>query len=94
MGGLMKRLALADGVAPLFTHNCTPCHGKNASANTPAGKSTKAKDLRSPEVQKKPDEELASQTRNGKGPMPGFKARLKESEVSELVAYIRALVKK
>ena len=45
-------------------------------------------------MQKKTDEELASQIRNGKGPMPGFKARLKESEVSELVAYIRALARK
>jgi mono/diheme cytochrome c family protein len=36
----------------------------------------------------------AGQIRNGKGPMPGFKARFKESEISELVAYIRALAKK
>jgi mono/diheme cytochrome c family protein len=87
-------LALAEGAAPLFNQNCAPCHGKDGSANTPAGKSTKAKDLRSPEVQKKTDEQLANQIRNGKGPMPAFKARLKESEVSALVAYIRALAKK
>lgn len=86
-------LALAGDVAPTFNQNCAPCHGKDGSANTPAGKSTKAKDLRSPEVQKKTDEELATQIRNGKGPMPAFKARLKESEVSALVAYIRALAK-
>ena len=86
-------LALADS-AVLFKQNCAPCHAMDGSANTPAGKSTKARDLRSAEVQKKTDEELASQIRNGKGPMPGFKARFKENEVSELVAYIRALAKK
>jgi len=87
-------IALAGDIAPTFNQNCAPCHGKDGSANTPAGKSTKAKDLRSAEVQKKTDEELANQIRNGKGPMPGFKARLKESEVGELVAYIRALAQK
>jgi cytochrome c6 len=87
-------IALGADMAPFFNQNCAPCHGRDGSANTPAGKSTKAKDLRSPEVQKKTDEELASQIRNGKGPMPGFKMRLKESEIQELVAYIRALAKK
>ena len=78
-------LALADG-APLFKQNCAPCHAMDGSANTPAGKSTKAKDLRSPAVQKKTDEELANQIRNGKGPMPSFKARFKEAEIGELAA--------
>jgi len=86
-------IALADAAAT-FNQNCAPCHAKDGSANTPAGKSTKAKDLRSSEVQNKTDEELASQIRNGKGPMPGFKSRFKENEIGELVAYIRALAKK
>jgi mono/diheme cytochrome c family protein len=86
-------LALADGAAP-FKQNCAPCHAMDGSANTPAGKSTKAKDLRSPAVQKKSDEELANQIRNGKGPMPSFKARFKENEIAELVAFIRNLAKK
>ena len=85
-------LALADGAA-LFKQNCAPCHGVDGSANTPAGKSLKAKDLRSAEVQKKTDEQLANQIRNGKGPMPAFN-KLKENEVAELVAFIRALAKK
>jgi len=84
-------IALADGAA-LFKQNCAPCHAMDGSANTPAGKSLKAKDLRSPEVQKKTDEQLANQIRNGKGPMPAFK--LKENEIAELVAFIRALAKK
>jgi len=86
-------LALADG-APLFKQNCAPCHAMDGSANTPAGKSTKAKDLRSPAVQKKTDEELANQIRNGKGPMPSFKATIKEEQIHELVAFIRELAKK
>ena len=89
----IPKLALADG-APLFKQNCAPCHAMDGSANTPAGKSTKAKDLRSPAVQKKTDEELANQIRNGKGPMPSFNTRFKENDISELVAFIRALAKK
>jgi mono/diheme cytochrome c family protein len=88
----ISTIALADGAA-LFKQNCAPCHGADGSANTPAGKSLKAKDLRSPEVQKKTDAELASQIRNGKGPMPGFKT-LNDAQVGELVAFIRALAKK
>ena len=87
-------LALAGDIAPTFNQNCAPCHGKDGSANTPAGKSTKAKDLGSPEVQKKTDEELATQIRNGKGPMPAFKARFREAQIQELAAFIRALAKK
>jgi len=83
-------IALADGAA-LFKQNCAPCHAMDGSANTPAGKSTKAKDLRSPAVQKKTDEELANQIRNGKGPMPSFKARFNETQIRELVAFIRSL---
>ncbi len=86
-------LALADSAA-LFKQNCAPCHGMDGSANTPAGKSTKAKDLRTPAVQRKTDEELANQIRNGKGPMPSFKARFKENEIAELVGFIRNLAKK
>jgi len=88
----LPAIALADGAAN-FKQSCAPCHGADGSANTPAGKSTKAKDLRSPAVQKKTDEELANQIRNGKGPMPAFKARFKEDEIKELVAFVRALAK-
>jgi cytochrome c6 len=86
-------IALAGG-APLFKQQCAMCHAADGSGNTPAGKSMKAKDLRSPEVQKKTDAQLAAQIRDGKPPMPAFKAKLKEAEVKELVAYLRALAKK
>jgi len=86
--------ALASDGAALFKKNCAPCHGVDGSANTPAGKSLKAKDLRSAEVQKKSDADLAKQIRDGKGPMPGFKASLTQADVDALVAFVRALAKK
>lgn len=82
-----------DGAA-LFKTNCTPCHGDDGAGNTPTGKSLKAADLRSPEIQKKTDAELATVIANGKGNMPEWKPSLSDDQIKSLVAYIRKLKKK
>jgi mono/diheme cytochrome c family protein len=45
-------------------------------------------------VQKKSDAELAASITNGKGKMPAFGKKLKADNITQLVAYIRALPKK
>jgi mono/diheme cytochrome c family protein len=84
--------AAADGPA-LFKQNCAPCHGTDGSANTPAGKSLHARDLRSPEVQKLSDAAIAKQIREGKNKMPAFK-NLDEGQVAALVGFVRGLAKR
>lgn len=85
--------AFADDAAALFKSKCAMCHGADGSGDTPAGKSMKARDLRSAEVQKQSAEDLEKTINNGKGKMPAYKGKLKETEIDALVKYIKTLKK-
>ena len=79
--------------AKLFKANCTLCHGADGSGDNPTGKAFHAKDLRSAEVQKQTDAELAELITKGKRKMPAFGAKIKPDDVTKLVAYLRQLPK-
>jgi cytochrome c6 len=93
-------LALPDVVraqndaAKVFKANCTICHADDGSGNSPSGKALKAKDLRSDEVQKQTDAELAEVIAKGRGKMPAFGSKFSPDVIKSLVAYIRQLAKK
>jgi mono/diheme cytochrome c family protein len=94
-GGVWGSPARAQGAAEKnYRKNCTPCHGADGSANTPAGKPLKARDFHSPDVQKESDETLAGIIAKGKNNMPSFEKTLKANEIAELVKYIRNFAKK
>jgi cytochrome c6 len=73
-----------------FRTKCAMCHGPDGSGSA-VGKSMNVPDLRSPEVQKVPDAQLAQIISDGKGGMPSFKGSLSEDQVHSLVAYVRTL---
>jgi mono/diheme cytochrome c family protein len=73
-----------------FRTKCAMCHGPDGSGSE-VGKSMHVPDLRSPEVQKLPDAQLAQIISDGKGGMPPFKNSLSADQVHSLVAYIRSL---
>jgi len=73
-----------------FRTKCAMCHGPDGSGSA-VGKSMNVPDLRSPEVQKVPDAQLAQIISDGKGGMPPFKGSLSEDQVHSLVAYVRSL---
>jgi len=73
-----------------FKANCVSCHGADG-AGTPLGKSMQAPDLRSPEVQKKPDGDLAQTITEGRGDMPSFKRILSAEQVQAVIDYVRRL---
>jgi len=54
----------------------------------------KAKDLRSPEVQKQTNAALIEVINKGKGKMPAFADRIEADDMKKLVAYVRQLAKK
>ena len=83
--------AANEGAALYKKGSCPMCHGADGKGNTPAGRTMKARDLGSPEVQKQSDEALAGVIANGKGSMPSFKASLTEAQIKQLVAFIRTL---
>lgn len=94
VSGVFAHAAESEGAA-LFQKNCVLCHGSDASGNTPMGKQNKIKDLKSPEVQKQSDAELADIIAKGsKKPMPPFAGRLKPEQIHEIVEYLRELGKK
>ena len=78
----------------VFKANCTLCHADDGSGNSPSGKALKAKDLRSPEVQKQTDAALAEVIAKGRGKMPAFGTKLSPDVINSLVAYVRQLAKK
>ena len=85
--------ASENEAASAFKLQCSSCHGANGAGDTSVGKTLKAADLRSPEVQKQSDAELAQIISEGKGNMPSFKDSLNPDQIRALVAYTRKLAK-
>ena len=85
--------AAAQDVAATFKAKCAMCHGADGKGETPAGKKMGVHDFASPEVQKMSDAELTQVLEKGKNKMPGYAGKLKDSEIKELVAYVRTLGK-
>ena len=79
--------------AKIYKANCVLCHSADGSGDNPTGKAMHAKDLRSDEVQKQSDTELAEVIAKGRGKMPAFGAKIKPDDVKKLVAYLRELSK-
>jgi cytochrome c6 len=85
----------ADGTAALYKAKCETCHGADGSGNTDMGKSTKAKDLRSAEIQKMTDDQLNGAITNGMNDtMPAYKGKLTDAQIKDIVGYVRGLGKK
>ena len=85
--------ALADAEAS-YKAKCAGCHGPDGAGSTPAGKAMKVRDFHAPEVQKETDAELTDIITNGKNKMPKYGDKLKDSEIKDLVGYVRMLGKK
>jgi mono/diheme cytochrome c family protein len=83
-----------DDAAKVFKTNCVLCHSANGSGDSTAGKALKAKDLRSPEVQKQTNAALIEVIGKGKDKMPAFADKIQPDDIKKLVAYVRALGKK
>jgi mono/diheme cytochrome c family protein len=65
---------------------CSACHGQNGAGDTSIGKSLKAADLRSAEVQKQSDAQLAQVISDGRKNMPSFSDSLTQDQIRSLVA--------
>ena len=82
------------GGEAVYKAKCASCHGADGVGATPAGKATKARDFCSDEVKKETDEEWTSIIVKGKNKMPSYDKKLTDTEVKDVVAYIRGLCKK
>lgn len=96
LGGSSAESSPASGTGNIkskFKSACASCHGQDG-AGTPLGKSIKAPDLRSPEVQKHSDVELTKVISEGKGDMPSFRSSFDDKQIQALVQYVRGLASK
>jgi cytochrome c6 len=82
--------------AKLFAGKCAACHAKDGKGSASMAKMFKLADpsvlnLTADATAKKTDADLTKTINNGRGKMPVFKGKLKDEEISALVAYIRTL---
>jgi len=84
-----KAPAPQNDAASQFRLRCSSCHGQNGDGNTSLGRTLHAADLRSAEVQKQSDEQLAQVIADGRKSMPSFSNSLTQGQVRALVGYIR-----
>lgn len=85
---------VADAGAATYKSKCAMCHGPDGSGDTVMGKKMKVKDLRSAEVQKQTDAELAEIIAKGKSPMMAYDKQLDKAKIDEVVAFLREIAKK
>lgn len=94
---ILGAAAVAAGPNPgeaVYKTKCAVCHGPDGAGKTVMGGKLKARDLRSAEVQKETDAELAQIITKGKEKMPSYEGKLTKEQIGQLVSYIRELAKK
>ena len=80
--------------AGTYNSKCAKCHGRDGRSKTFWGRRTHSRDLSSGEWQNDvSDERIYNSISNGKGRMPAFKKSLTDSQINELVNYVRHLRK-
>jgi cytochrome c6 len=79
--------------AATFKSKCALCHGADGAGNTTLGKQLQAANLRSKDVQKKTDAELHKAVHDGNGNMPPFAEQLSDTEINQVIKFIRTLGK-
>jgi len=79
----------------LYSNNCVSCHGRDGRSKTSKGRLNHARDISDGAWHEKvSDERIFNSIMNGKGKkMPAYGKKFSESEIDDLVAYVRRLKK-
>ena len=85
--------AQAGSGAATFKTKCQLCHGPDGTGDTPLGKQLQAANLHSKDVQKKTNAELHKVVHDGNGNMPPFGDQLSDSEIDQVIKFVRTLGK-
>jgi cytochrome c6 len=93
VAGLCTTSAVAQDAAATYKAKCAMCHGADGKGS-PVGLKMGAHDFTSPDVQKQTDAQLTETITKGKNKMPAYEGKLKDTEIKDLVAFIRGLAKK
>lgn len=90
---LCSMSAVAQDAAGTYKAKCAMCHGADGKGS-PTGLKMGAHDFTSDDVQKQTDAQLTETITKGKNKMPAYGGKLKDTEIKDLVAFIRGLAKK
>jgi len=85
-------LAFADDAAATYKSKCAMCHGPDGKGSA-TGTKMGAHDFSSPEVKAESDAQLTDVITKGKAKMPAYGGKLKDTELKDLVTYVRSLAK-
>ncbi len=72
----------------LYSRHCAGCHGASGVPMMPG-----APNLTRPEAMMRPDGSVAAVIRTGRMSMPGFRGILSDSEVYDVIAFLRTLIR-
>jgi len=82
----------AGDARSVYNGKCASCHGRDGRARSMHAKHEHARDLTTAEWQDSvSDERIYNSISNGKGKMPGFRKKLSDAQIDELVNYVRRL---
>jgi cytochrome c6 len=86
--------SVSGDATSVYNSKCAGCHGRDGRARSMHAKHEHARDLTTSEWQDSvSDERIYNSISNGKGKMPAFKKKLSDSQIDELVSYVRRLRK-
>ena len=79
----------------LFSQNCARCHGRGGEGDGPEGVNlpSRPRDLTAPRLSGLSDGEIFETISGGRGYMPSWQSRLSESQIWDLVNYVRTLAR-
>jgi len=86
--GVLATSAVAQDAAATYKSKCAMCHGADGK-----GGKMGTRDFASPEVKAESDAQLTEIITKGKGKMPSYDGKLKDTEIKGLVSYVRSLAK-
>ena len=77
-----------------YKAKCQICHGASGAGDTSAGRAMNAKPFTDPILMKRSDASILTVLNSGAGKMPGYKDKLTEHQLQEVLDYVRVLQKK
>ena len=86
--GLFSSSAMADDAAATYKAKCAMCHGADGK-----GGKMGTRDFASAEVKTETDAQLTEIITKGKAKMPAYGEKLKDTEIKDLVGFVRGLAK-
>lgn len=93
LAGSITRAQDAANGEKVYKAKCASCHGPDGKGETAAGKATRARDLCSAEVKKETDAGWTEIIVKGKNKMPAYDKKITETDVKDVIAYMRSLCK-